>query len=321
MKSRGQRSLLNLDAATNADLLLLEMSRLWKIGIITLACGGIYAGMRSLPVEPCEFLHYGEFVNAEGAIEGCGYEETAFFNMDKLRYPIVAELTPLNDPEVGKPVLCQLELRLSSGKPIRWENIAISHTERIHAMVVDSSLEDYQHIHPQPAGAPGIYTFEMTPRRPGTYKVYLDLIPLTNNRRTLLSCELPVAGEDQPPEMENSYEYREDGFAFQFNTSADSLVTGKEHTFELDVKNLEGDQIMFSPVMGSYAHVVAFDTHRNGFAHLHPVNPFIEGQDPTNPDLEFTFLFDDPGNYRVWAQIILNGKEWFIPFDLEVQAS
>ncbi|HSH09103.1 MAG TPA: hypothetical protein VK995_01855, partial [Oceanipulchritudo sp.] len=171
------------------------MSRTVQIALITLVCVGIYFVLRWLPVEKCEFLHYGDYINKEGVIEGCGYEETEFFNMTEIRFPVIAELTPLGDPEVGQPLTCTLTLFTTTGKPIKWEEIAVSHTERVHAMVVDPSLEDYQHVHPQPAGPAGTYVLEVTPRRAGHYKVYLDFIPLTTSKRTLVETGFEVPGE------------------------------------------------------------------------------------------------------------------------------
>lgn len=298
------------------------MKKNLQIGGISLACIGVYAGMRALPVEPCEFLHYGDYVNAEGVIEGCGYEETEFFHMDEIRFPILAEVTPLDDPEQGKPTPFKLTLFTTTGKPIQWDQVAVSHTERIHAMVVDGSLEDYQHLHPQPAGPAGHYLFEMTPRRPGPYRVYLDFIPLINSRRTLLESGFSVPGAPEASRIAHGSSFQQDQLRFSFDAEEESeAVTGKELRFRLTVEHLEGAETRFSPVMDSYAHLVAFDSKGTGFAHLHPLNPFIDGQDPLNPDLQFTLTFDQPGHYRVWAQVVINGEQIFAPFDLTVKST
>jgi hypothetical protein len=297
------------------------MKRSTQVTLITLGCVTAYLGLRSLPVEECAFLHYGEFVNDQGVIEGCGYEETDFFVMSELRFPIISTLTPLGDPRVGEPVSFKLTLFTTTGKPIRYEEIAVSHTERIHAMVVDPSLEDYQHLHPRPAGPAGHYLFEMTPRKAGEYSVYLDLIPLINSRRTLLETRFSVPGTAGNPHPGESVRYSRENLEFSFEPVQERLVTGEELRFRLKVSSHDGSPTRFAPVMDSYAHVVAFDEAGTGFAHLHPQNPFIEGQDPLNPDLEFVFLFDNPGYYRVWAQVIINGEEIFAPFDLLVDAA
>lgn len=288
---------------------------------ISLACIGVYMGMRSLPLEPCSFLHYGDYVNAEGVIEGCGYEESDFFFMEDLRYPILAEFTPLEDLEVGKEGMVKLTLFTTTGKPIDWRSIAVSHTERIHAMVVDSSLEDYHHLHPRPEGPAGHYLFQFTPRRAGTYKVYLDMIPLINSRRTLLHGELSVSGSGSSPALGHRLRQEMAGYTFEFHCENAAHVTGEDLIFRLEVSSNSGSPFIFEPVMDSYAHVVAFDEFRSGFAHLHPLNPFIEGQDPADPDLRFQFNFQEPGHYRIWVQMQLSGLPLMVPFDLKVSAA
>ncbi len=294
------------------------MSRRLQITLITMACVTVYFVLRSLPVEECEFLHYGEFINSEGVIEGCGYEETEFFDMTQIRFPILAELVPDTEPTMGEPVNFTLSLFTTTGKPIRWEDIAVSHTERVHAMVVDPSLQDYQHLHPQPAGPEGYYTFSMIPEKAGPYAVYLDFIPMISSRRTLLECDFEVKGAPENPKPNTRLTHSAHGLEFSFKPLEQSLITGEELLFELDVVNPTGSPTRFTPVMDSYAHVVAFDELGTGFAHMHPQNPFVEGQDPFNPDLTFTFKFDKPGYYRVWAQVVVNDQHLFLPFDLMI---
>jgi hypothetical protein len=294
------------------------LSKKTQILLITLACLAVYFTLRWLPVEECAFLHYGDYVNAEGVIEGCGYEETEFFDMTRIRYPIIAELTPLEDPEPGQLLTCSLTLFTTTGKPIQWEQIAVSHTERLHAMVVDPSLQDYQHVHPQPEGPAGHYIMEVTPRMAGEYAVYLDFIPLTTSRRTLLKCAFIVPGEPASLLAQTRLQSTVGGIDFSLILLSGELTTGTELTFRLGVKPGDGSPTLFAPVMDSYAHVVAFDAAGTGFAHLHPVNPLIKDQDPTSPDLRFTFKFDTPCHYRIWAQLEVNGHHLFIPFDLEI---
>ncbi len=77
-------------------------------------------------------------------------------------------------------------------------------------------------------------------------------------------------------------------------------------------------------VMDAYAHLVAFDRERGGFAHLHP-----RGQQPGaktmpkpdthRPELWFDLTIPTPGHYVVWAQVNLAGREVYLPFALRVE--
>ncbi len=288
---------------------------------LTLGCIGLYFGLRALPVEPCDFLHYGDFVNADGIIEGCGYEETGFFDLNQLRFPILAEIMPLGEAEVGVSGLYKLTLQTTSGRVISYRDVAVSHTERVHLMLVDPSLEDYHHLHPTDGGAPGTYLFEFTPKRAGRYTAFLDFIPLQNSRRTLLKTQFEVPGAPTEPKAEAySLSYEDEAFRYRIvPLPGETFVAGKETHFSLEVESLNGEELVFSPVMDSYAHIVAFEPGHRGFAHFHPLNAFIDTQDPMNPELDFVFSVETPGYYRVWAQFAVNGKERFIPFDLQVR--
>ena len=63
--------------------------------------------------------------------------------------------------------------------------------------------------------------------------------------------------------------------------------------------------------MGACAHLVVFDSERNGFAHLHPVET-----DKSALPLTFKVTLPHSGNYAVWAQMRLDGRDVFVPFKL-----
>lgn len=294
--------------------------RFYSVLAISLGFVLIYVVIRNLPVEPCEVLHYGDYMTEDGAVENCGEEETAFFDMTRIRYPIEVKLEPQSEVVPGEPATFDLYLHDHLGRGIAYENIVVSHTERIHLMAVDPSLTDYQHLHPQPTGAPGHYQFELTPSKSGTYSVYLDFISLLSQRRVLAQSNFDVTGEAELPRLDNRTTTPLDGYIFTLEGPAQGVFpAGEEAQLQLSVLPEDGRAgLEFGLVMGAYAHLVVFDEEGKGFAHLHPKNPFVEQQDPKNPDLSFSFFPADPGKYRLWAQLMIDGQERFVPFDLEV---
>lgn len=280
----------------------------------------LFIVIRSMPVEPCEVLHYGDYMNEEGAVEYCGEEETTFFDMTAIRYPVEVSLQAQGEPVPGESTTFDLYLSDHLGRGIAYEDIVVSHTERIHLMAVDPSLTDYQHLHPQPAGAPGHYQFEMTPTMSGTYNVFLDFISLMSQRRVLAKSEFTVSGEANAAQISRSSEVPLGGYRYQLRSLVgEAFPAGQESQLELKVLADDGKSgPEFGLVMGAYAHLVVFDAEGRGFAHLHPQNPFVDKQDPSNPDLRFSFYPGDEGKYRLWAQLMIDGQERFVPFDLEV---
>jgi hypothetical protein len=71
--------------------------------------------------------------------------------------------------------------------------------------------------------------------------------------------------------------------------------------------------------MGAYAHLVAFDEQRSGFAHLHPQTDELNTPpDAVKPELKFKVLIPKSGRYVIWAQVKIAGDEEFIPFWVDV---
>ncbi len=71
--------------------------------------------------------------------------------------------------------------------------------------------------------------------------------------------------------------------------------------------------------MGAWAHLVAFDLARSGFAHLHPAETdLLKAPAAKNPVLNFKLTIPRAGRYVIWAQVNLAGREEFVPFALEV---
>lgn len=290
------------------------ISRQGQILLLTLFFLALYLGIRALPVRECSFLHYKDYLSQEGAIEECGIGEVDFLDLSQLRYPVKAALHPDRPPTSGEPVAFTFTLQNSRNDPIRDEELAVSHTRRLHLLVVDPSLQDYQHLHPEPTGLPGEFRFQMTPRFGGLYTAYFDFIPLRSARRTLHAETFPVAGVPATSTAGKSASTlcRIDGIDFLL---ASKLQPDGVYEMELKVAGT-GHPLRFEPVMGAYAHVVAFAPGRLGFAHLHPLNPFLDQQDPVRPDLRFRFAPGEIAQYEIWAQVQWNGEERFLPFRL-----
>ena len=73
------------------------------------------------------------------------------------------------------------------------------------------------------------------------------------------------------------------------------------------------------PVMGAFAHLVAFNDERSGFAHLHPQETDLAKRpDAQHPELTFKITIPQAGRYVIWAQVNLGGEEAFVPFWTDV---
>ncbi len=86
-------------------------------------------------------------------------------------------VTPAGALAPGQPVTLTLVLKDAAGTPLGPDAIAVSHTEKVHVMIVDAGLEDYTHAHATPATEPGTWSVTFTPRFARAYTVHAEYLP------------------------------------------------------------------------------------------------------------------------------------------------
>lgn len=297
-----------------------------SIALLSLVFVGAYFVLRALPDAQCGFLHYEEIVNADGEIELCATNHAGFLDLTRLSYPVVADLRTAAPLMPGVEAQVDLYLETSGGMSIAAHELAITHTEKMHVMVVDPSLEDYHHVHPESEGLDGIYQFAFTPERAGRYRVFTEIVPHRSRRQAIALSELEVIGEPRAVEFARATLSVVDGVRFELDGAPESLKTGRDYRLELSVSGQGGAPITLETVMGAKGHMVAFDAEGKGFAHMHPVDSVVAARTAglsagagDAPELAFLFNVPNPGWYRLFAQIQVEGEAVFGRFDLKVE--
>lgn len=288
-----------------------------QIILITAAAAALYAGFRALPTGTN--LHQLDFnTQGKGMIEMCDPSNPQFVAVTTARSPVTLSVRSDTPAAAGRESRLILTLTTSTGKPVGDRNLLIQHTRKLHLLVVDPTLRDYQHLHPEPAETEGEWTVTFTPRLAGTYRVFADFVPVPTGRSLYTGADLPVAGEVVEKPVALSWFAEVDGYRFQL-TPAAPIRAGQPADLVFTVLAADNGAVPLEPVMDAYAHLVAFDQAHSGFAHLHPVEaaltPFT---DPTKPVLNFKITIPDAGIYVIWAQVKLAGREVFAPFWFEV---
>ncbi|MDP4610367.1 MAG: hypothetical protein NWT02_04195 [Opitutales bacterium] len=299
-----------------------NMKRTWiSVGVISIVFFAAFFLLRSLPDAQCGFLHYVEIVNENGEIELCATNHAGFLDLTRLQYPV--EMSLESEPlVVGEARSIDLFLETSGGMTMAPHDLAITHTEKMHLMVIDPSFEDYHHLHPDAVGLDGRYNFSFTPQASGRYRVLAEVVPVVSRRQAIATAELEVAGEGRQPQFSKSTESIVDGVHFQLENVPQTLKRGKDYRFDLEVSAADGGNVELEMVMDAKGHMVAFDAAGKGFAHMHPMDSIAEAKDALAEDMEgLSFLFNvpNPGWYRVFAQVQINGAAVFGRFDLEVE--
>lgn len=298
----------------------LDRRRAWQALALTVAAVALFVVVRRLPVGS-DLNHMDFRVAGPNVIPFCDPANPAFIPVVAVRSPVELKLTADAAPAAGRPVALAIRLVTAGGKPIGDADLLESHTRKLHLLVVDPSLRDYQHVHPVPDESTGGWRCEFTPRFGGAYRVFADFMPRATGRGLYAYADLAVSGPPETAAPRNSPGAELDGYRLTFSLQPETLRVRQRAELKLGVAvPADGARVPLEPVMGAYAHVVAFDAARSGFAHLHPlaVDP-LAAPDPVRPQLAFSIEIPEPGAYVFWAQLKLAGTERFVPFRVDVQ--
>lgn len=291
-----------------------------QIAVITLVAVAIFWGMLLLPTGT-NLNHMDFRVNAKNSIEFCDPLNPQFIPVVAVRSPVVMTMATPVPPQAGSAVSGVVTLRTANGKAVAPEDLLVTHTERLHLLIVDPTLTDYQHVHPRPARRPGEWAFSFTPRLAGTYRIFGDFTPAATGRGLYASVDLAVGGArpDRPAVPGAGGRVERDGLVFTLQAAPQPVRAGQPMDLRFAIERPQGGAVALEPVMGAFAHLVAFDQARSGFAHLHPVElDLLKPPDATRPVLNFKLTIPQAGRYVVWAQVNVAGRETFVPFALAV---
>lgn len=311
---------------TNASSSVRRAAPWPQVALITAVAIAAYVTLRLLPTGTN--LSHGDFaVQGKNSIEMCDPLNPQFVPVVAAKSPVTLAVTTLALPRAGQPVSAKLTLTTWSGHAITPVDLLVVHEHPLHLMIADPSLTDYQHVHPQPTGKPGEWAFSFTPRFGGTYRLFADFTPVATGRSLYANSDVAVTGSEAS-EWPASAAHLEaapasvvrHGYHFSLVPAHVPFRVREPIDFILRVTADADQPVPLQPIMGAYAHLVAFDAKRTGFAHLHPqqADP-LQPPDRVHPALAFKLTIPTAGRYVIWAQVNLGGHEAFAPFWFDVQ--
>lgn len=294
-----------------------------QAALITLAAIAVYLGLRQLPTGT-NLNHMDFRVDAKNSIEFCDPLNPQFIPVVAMRSPVTMTIEPASPVAIGSEARRVVTLRTASGKAVAPADLVVTHTERLHLLIVDPSLADYQHVHPRPGPTAGQWEFSFTPRAAGAYRVFADFTPAATGRGLYASADLAVGTGAPVPAPAGSLPTPAEeagGFQYALTPARTPLVAGQPVDLKFTVSRPDAGPVPLQPVMGAFAHLVAFDVERSGFAHLHPVETDLaRPPDSHRPQLNFKVTIPQAGRFVVWAQVNVGGREVFTPFWFDVVA-
>lgn len=183
-------------------------------------------------------------------------------------------------------------------------------TKELHLYVVNDDLTVFRHLHPTRADD-GTWSAPFDVPEAGGYRVVAEFVAVDeggNGDHVVLGRELALppgdpgdtAAEDTVVDVSVS----------------EAPVAGPDGELRLVVRDAAGDPVEFGTYLGAYAHVTGFDRATGAMVHLHP----LAAPEVTEDGAELTFHAEipDPGDYRLFAQIRVDGFLHTVPVELTV---
>lgn len=195
------------------------------------------------------------------------------------------------------------------------------HTKKLHLLIINDALDDYHHIHPDPTANPGDYSFTFTPKPNSAYRMWLDVTPKSTNQQTLIMIDL--IDNPHPAKPVEKIALKSTVYPYNFSLSFDQpvLKAGQAAIGKIMVRDSKQRPVKtLEPVMGTFAHIVAFSSDFKTVSHAHPMGSEPKSlQERGGPILEFHFEPTHPGFVKLYAQIKINGQDVFVPFGFFVK--
>lgn len=226
--------------------------------------------------------------------------------------------------EAGRKAAVNLTLSHSDGHPVLPRELLIEHTQRIHLLLVDSSLTDFHRIHPQAAEKPGEYAFAFTPRFTAPYRLWLDVTPAATGLAEFPSVDLPSSGMGETiTPLADDRTGTADGLSFRlsFDDRQGLRPRAREtRLMRLTVTDAAGAPVKnLAPYLNAFAHLTGFYDDGRTLVRLHPEGgPVLRDDLRGGPVLGFRFFPPKAGRIRFFCEVIVEGKRIVAPIDVGV---
>lgn len=241
-------------------------------------------------------------------------------NMSVAPTPLLVTVDPVHLPLVAhEEIKIHFTVKDQNGLPLGPDDLALVHTKKIHVLAIDPSLTDYHHLHPTASKTAGEYDVSFTPDTAGPYNFFVqvsskDAQPMQG--LFTLGGDYKAAAKLTPTSTAII-----DGTKFILLPMDQDIHAGKMIEMTVRVSDVDDKPVTtLRPIMGAFAHLVAFDPDGTGINHMHPM-----GTEPTKeterggPEMKFMFTPQKPGLTPLFAQVNLNNTVITVPFTLEIK--
>ena len=200
----------------------------------------------------------------------------------------------------------------------------IEHGKPMHVIGVRDDLNEFFHIHPQPASTPGFFMVDYVFGQPGLYKIWSE-IRKDGVNHAFGHPEIEVQGMGLRSDKQISFGRNVIVGDYQVSLELDEpLAKNQEAHLSFDIHTLTGQEVAVESYLGEKMHLVVIKDDLKQFTHAHPesgsgdmhgvgpVNearahgpeeaPGVAGPAEEDETIEFHITFTEAGLYKAFAQ-------------------
>ena len=198
-----------------------------------------------------------------------------------------------------------------TNKIIRDKDLNIEHEKKLHLIIYDPSLQEFQHVHPEFDGT--MWTADTQFSVDGNYWIWAQGELASDGEEFSTSNKLDITGGatawPTPPVLGDQRTGTSGVSAIELGKN--KLLAGKMAMLDLKMTRTDGTTPQLEPYLGAFAHIIATPADGDALIHVHPV-----GTGPSEGMLHATF--PTAGEYRLWIQFIDDGNLKTIPLSVKV---
>ncbi len=189
--------------------------------------------------------------------------------------------------------------------------LRISHERKLHLIIYDPALKEFQHLHP--VANDDSWVIPVKFNRSGEYWFWaqgelLDGEDFSSPVRVTVDIKDPAW--PTPPTL-SDLRSGSDGISV-VTLSKERLKAGKMAMLSVELSRNDGTEPVNSPYLGAFAHVIAVFSDADSLIHVHPM-------DTANPNQGMLHAtFPNAGYYRLWIQFMDAGTLRTVPLSVRV---
>ncbi|OYZ23549.1 MAG: hypothetical protein B7Y39_04375 [Bdellovibrio sp. 28-41-41] len=191
------------------------------------------------------------------------------------------------------------------------QDLVVAHEKKLHFIIYDSSLREFQHAHPAFDGI--AWSVDIEVRVNGNYWVWVQGELASDGEEFSSFTKLDILGGVSawplPPTLVD--ERAGASGVSSINLGKNKLVAGKMAMVDLKISHTDGTIPQLEPYLGAFAHVIAVPEDGDSLIHVHP-------QQAGSSSAMLHATFPKAGLYRLWIQFIDDGNLKTIPLAVKV---